>query len=155
MTCVSETLIIGGGIAGLSAAIALSRIGVKCHVVELADSRLGASLGVSGRAAEALDALGVYDQCYETSRPFTRDTTVLHQWDAQGRLLSPEPQRRDWPGSKTALGVYRPDFLQILDEEAQRLGATVQRGITAKSLDEASDGWASTTCRRTWSMCRR
>jgi heterodisulfide reductase subunit A-like polyferredoxin len=36
--CVSTVLIIGGGIAGLSAAIALSRVGVQCNVVEIADS---------------------------------------------------------------------------------------------------------------------
>ena len=72
MACVSKALIIGGGIAGLSAAIALSRVGVTCDVVELTGSPLGASLGVSGRAAEALDELGVYERCYETSRPFSR-----------------------------------------------------------------------------------
>ena len=136
MTCVSRALIIGGGIAGLSAAIALSRIGIHCEVVELNGSPLGASLGISGRAAEALAELGVYDQCHATSRPFQLDSTVLHQWDAAGVLLSPGPKRVGWPGAKTALGVYRPDFLQILGNEATRLGATIRVGVTVHNLEE-------------------
>lgn len=136
MTCVTRALIIGGGIAGLSTAIALSRIGVSCDVVELVDTPLGASLGISGRAAEALDALGVYDVCYATSRPFENDAKVLYQWDAAGGLLSPGPQRVGWPGAKTALGVYRPDFLSHLGDEATRLGADIRIGVTVRSLEE-------------------
>ena len=139
MACVSKALIIGGGIAGLSAAIALSRAGVQCDVVELYGSPLGASMGVSGRAAEALDELGVYDQCYANSRPFTPDTTVVHQYDAAGNLISPGPNRPQWPGAKTALGVYRPDFLKVLGDEAERLGANVQIGVTATAIDEQAD----------------
>ncbi len=139
MACVSNALIIGGGIAGLSAAIALSRAGVNCDIVELADAPLGASLGVSGRAAEALDELGVYDRCYETSRPFTPDTTVIHQHDAAGTLISAGPNRPQWPGAKTALGVYRPDFLQVMTDEALRLGANLQKGFTAAAIDEQAD----------------
>ena len=140
MACVSRALIIGGGIAGLSAAIALSKAGVHCDVVELYDTPTGASLGVSGRAAEALAELGVYERCYETSRPFTPDTTVIHQYDAAGNLISPGPNRPAWPGAKTALGVYRPDFLQVLADEAIQLGATIQKGITAQAIEELPDG---------------
>ena len=58
-------------------------------------SRLAAeaSLSVSSRAAEALDELGVYERCYETSRPFSPDSTVASQHDAAGNLLSAGPQR--------------------------------------------------------------
>lgn len=138
-SCVSTVLIIGGGIAGLSAAIALSRVGVQCNVVEIADSPLGASLGISGRAAEALAELGVYDQCYATSTPFERDTTAAHIHDATGRLLSTGPKRPEWPGAKTALGVYRPELLRILEETARSLGATIERGVTAEAIEDRDD----------------
>ena len=139
MACISRALIIGGGIAGLSAAIALSRAGVSCDVVERAGLPLGASMGISGRAAEALDELGIYEKCLATSRPFDADSKALHQWDAAGRLLSAGPQRPEWPGAKTALGVYRPDFLNVLAEEAARLGVNVRIGITVNALDEQAD----------------
>jgi 2-polyprenyl-6-methoxyphenol hydroxylase-like FAD-dependent oxidoreductase len=139
MACVSKALIIGGGIAGLSAAIALSRVGVQCEVVELADAPLGASLGISGRAAEALDELGIYDECHRTSRPFTNDSTVIYQYDAAGNLISPGPKRPEWPGARTALGVYRPDFLRVMVEEASRLGVQIRKGVTAQAIAERSD----------------
>ena len=105
MSCASRVCLIGGGIAGLSTAIALARRGIHCDVVELSDEPLGASLGISGRAAEALDELGIYDQMYEQATPWTRDSKVASFFDATGRLIAPSPERPDWPGSKTALGV--------------------------------------------------
>jgi len=140
MTCVSNVLIVGGGIAGLSAAIALSRAGLRCEVLEIADAPLGASLGLSGRAAEALDELGVYDACYATSTPFDSNTTAGQQNDAAGNLVSPGPQRPTWPGAKTALGVYRPVFLQVLADTAKSLGATIHIGLTATAIEDLPDG---------------
>jgi 2-polyprenyl-6-methoxyphenol hydroxylase-like FAD-dependent oxidoreductase len=144
MACVSTALIVGGGIAGLSAAVALGRVGVRCDVVEIADSPLGASLGVSGRATEALEDLGVYDACYNAGTAFTRDTTATSLFDSQGRLLSAGPQRPDWPGAKTAIGIYRPILLQILADTAEQLGVKIQRRITAQAIEErAAATWVT------------
>jgi 2-polyprenyl-6-methoxyphenol hydroxylase-like FAD-dependent oxidoreductase len=38
------------------------------------------------------------------------------------------------------LGVYRPDFLQVLAEEAVRLGADIRKRITAASIEEVGEG---------------
>ncbi|MFB9465545.1 FAD-dependent monooxygenase [Streptomyces cinereospinus] len=142
---VSTALIVGGGIAGLSAAIALSRAGVQCEVLELADAPGGASLALSGRATEALDELGVYDALHARSTPFTDGTTAAHQMDEHGRLLSKGPQRPQWPGAKTPLGVHRPALLELLQETAQGLGAEVHRGVTTQTVDERGDGVFVTT----------
>jgi 2-polyprenyl-6-methoxyphenol hydroxylase-like FAD-dependent oxidoreductase len=140
MACVSTALIVGGGIAGLASAIALSRVGVQCDVVETGDGPLGASLGLSGRAADALGELGVYDECYETGRPFEIGATADSLFDSTGRLLRAGPKRPEWPGAKTALGVYRPVFLQILEDTAKRLGATLTRGLTVQAIDDDNEG---------------
>lgn len=145
MVCISNALMVGGGIAGLSAAIALSRAGVQCDVVELFDSPLGASLALSGRAAEALDELGVYEACCATGRPFgSGDTKAMYQWDVAGNLLSRGPQRPTWPGAKDAVAVYRPAFIQVLSEEARRLGVTIRTGITTERIDDYGDACAVT-----------
>jgi 2-polyprenyl-6-methoxyphenol hydroxylase-like FAD-dependent oxidoreductase len=136
MACVSNGLIVGGGIAGLSAAIALGRAGVHCDVVEMADAPLGASLALSGRATDALAELGVYDECYKTGRPFTPDSTAASQNDATGRMLSAGPTRPQWPGAKTPVGVYRPVFVQILTDAALRLGAKIQKGLTIETIED-------------------
>ncbi len=91
MACIATALIVGGGIAGLSAAVALARVGVECDVVELAAEPLGASLAFSGRAAEALVELGVYEEVHNTGTPFGPDSTATSLRDAAGRLINPGP----------------------------------------------------------------
>ncbi len=139
MACASTALLVGGGIAGLSAATALSRVGVHCDVVELANAPLGASLGISGRAAEALDELGVYDQVHDRATAWSRDTKVAALFDSTGRLLAPSPERPDWPGSKAPLGVYRPVLLSIMADKAKSLGVEIRRGVTAATIEEGDD----------------
>ncbi len=139
MACISNALMIGGGIAGFSAAIALSRVGIKCDVVEIVHATLGASLGISGRAAEALDELGVYDACYATGAPWHKDTKAGNLMDAAGNLIAPAPQRPEWPGAKTAMGVYRPTLMKILEEQAVALGVRIDKGVTATAIDNQDD----------------
>lgn len=141
----SNALIIGGGIAGLSAAIALSRVGVRCDVVELADEAPpGASVSISGRAAEALDELGVYAECYANGTPFT-DSSSLTQMDSAGHVTSAGPGLPQWPGARTAIGIYRPVLLRILADAARGLGVTIRSGVTLVSADERDDGSLVTT----------
>ncbi len=137
MACISESLIVGGGIAGLAAAIALSKAGVECDVVEWAAAPLGASLGISGRAAEALVDLGVYEECYDTGK--AHESTSGSMSDAQGRLISAGPERPNWPGAKTALGVYRPVFLKILLDAAIRAGAKIKQPTTTQTIEFIGD----------------
>jgi 2-polyprenyl-6-methoxyphenol hydroxylase-like FAD-dependent oxidoreductase len=140
MACVSTALMVGGGIAGLSAAIALARAGVDCEVVELADAPGGASLALSGRATDALAELGVYDECHALGTPFPPESRVMDQHDAAGRLISQGPKRPRWPGARTPVGVHRPVFLTTLEQAARRLGVRVRRGVTTGSTEEHDNG---------------
>ncbi|MDX6740212.1 FAD-dependent monooxygenase [Actinocorallia sp. A-T 12471] len=136
----STALIVGGGIAGLSASIALSNAGVRCDVLELAAEPLGASLGISGRAAEALEELGVYDACFANAAPFTPGSTALTQMAADGTVLSAEPVRPPaWPGAKTAMGIYRPVLLAELERHAESLGVRILRGVTTETIENGPD----------------
>src|SRR5437867_4179522 len=58
-----KTLIIGGGIGGVSTAIALRRVGIEVAVFEQADAlrEIGAGLSVWTNAVKALRKLGVGD----------------------------------------------------------------------------------------------
>jgi 2-polyprenyl-6-methoxyphenol hydroxylase-like FAD-dependent oxidoreductase len=60
-----SVVIIGGGIAGLSTAIALRRVGIDAtvydRVPDLAASQIGAGLGLSYNATRVLKALGLLD----------------------------------------------------------------------------------------------
>jgi 2-polyprenyl-6-methoxyphenol hydroxylase-like FAD-dependent oxidoreductase len=140
MACISKALIVGGGIAGLSSAIALSRTGVQCDVVEVGNSWGGASIGITGRAADALGELGVHEACLAESTPFPRDSTVASQFDAAGQLVSPGPPRPDWPGSKLGMGVYRSALLGSLADAAKQQGTNIRIGVTATAIEEQAAG---------------
>ena len=138
MACISNALIVGGGIAGLASAISLAKAGVHCDVVEWAAAPLGASLGISGRAAETLVDLGIYEQCYDTSMHFDNPRAGSMS-DAEGRLISPGPERPAWPGAKTGIGVYRPVFLKILQDTALRAGVIVKQRTTTTTIEFIDD----------------
>jgi 2-polyprenyl-6-methoxyphenol hydroxylase-like FAD-dependent oxidoreductase len=139
MACISKALIVGGGIAGLSAAVALARFGVECEVVELAEVSLGASLAFSGRAAEALVELGVYEDVHNTGTPFGPDSTATSLRDAAGRLINPGPRRPTWPGAVDSVAVYRPVFLDVMTDAAKRLGVNIRQGVTAQTIEDGED----------------
>lgn len=140
MACISSALIVGGGIAGLSTSIALARAGVACVVVERGEAALGASLGISGRAAEALDALGVYEECYANATPWTEGSTAATMHDATGKQMGAGPQRPKWPGAKTAMGIYRPVLITALQGEAARLGVSVRSNLSTREMAETAAG---------------
>lgn len=139
MACISNALLVGGGIAGLSAAIALGKAGVRCDVVELHPPGGGAAIGITGRAADALGELGVHEACLAVSTAFQRDSTVAQQMDAAGNLVSAAPPRPDWPGSKLGIGILRPLLLEKLGDEARHHGATIRIGLTVDAIDGGGD----------------
>jgi 3-hydroxybenzoate 6-monooxygenase len=62
-------LIVGGGIAGVAAALALARIGIRTHVLEQAAEfkEVGAGIQLGPNAFAMFDALGVTDQINEVA----------------------------------------------------------------------------------------
>ncbi len=140
MPVVENTLIVGGGIAGLSTAIALGRLGIACDVLETADAPLGASLGISGRAADALAELGAYDACAAESTVWGEGASAASLRDATGQLMTAGPPRPSWPGAHDALGIYRPVLGRVLAEKAEAAGAKILRGVTAERIVPVEGG---------------
>ena len=62
-------LVVGGGLGGLTAALALASHGIACHVVEKAAQfgEIGAGLQVAPNASRILHALGVLDEIRKTA----------------------------------------------------------------------------------------
>ena len=65
MAVVDDVLIVGGGIAGMTLAVALQRIGIACEVVEINPqwTVVGVGIALGGAALRALRMVGVIDQC--------------------------------------------------------------------------------------------
>ena len=140
MACISKALVVGGSIGGMAAAVALARAGVQVDVIELAHKPLGASLAFSGRAAQALVDLGVYDEVRATGSPALPGSTAASLRDPNtGEIISPGPQRPTWPGAVDAVGVYRPAFLDAVGAAAEQLGVRVRRGVGYATIDNRDD----------------
>jgi 2-polyprenyl-6-methoxyphenol hydroxylase-like FAD-dependent oxidoreductase len=158
-----KAIIIGGGIAGLASALALTRRGWQVEVLERAPefTEAGAGLSLWPNALRALDALGV-------GEPVRAQATMAGQagiCDAAGRWLSrsetAELERRYGPVAM----IHRADLLAVLraavPEEALRPGVTVtgvqpdgkvrhSGGQSRADLVVGADGVHSITRRSVW-----
>jgi 2-polyprenyl-6-methoxyphenol hydroxylase-like FAD-dependent oxidoreductase len=111
-----DTMIIGGGIGGLSAAIALQQRGGRVQVFERAPKlkEMGAGIVLAANAMKALEKLGVAEEVRQAGAPVKK--AEIRTWD--GRLIIEMPvhkQARNY-GTYSYL-IYRPELQRILLEK--------------------------------------
>src|ERR1700682_2546209 len=100
-----RVLVVGGGIGGLSAALAMRFAGAKVRVYEQAAelSEVGAGVGLFPNSMRILQRLGVADSV-------TRRAAPINEWwmlAPGGSVVSHQVAGRDGP--IRSLGLYRPD----------------------------------------------
>jgi salicylate hydroxylase len=123
-----KVAIIGGGIGGLSAALAMQQRGFEVEVYEQSPelSEIGAGLNLSPNALKAFRALGVEDAA--TSIGFEPDFQLIRSWRS-GRIIFRQPRKGALEARFGAghLTVHRADLLEVLSrplpERIFRLGA--------------------------------
>ena len=124
--------IVGGGIGGLTTAIALARKGVRVEVLEQAAAiaPVGASLQLGPNALRLMGSLGLLPALREIG--VLTPTVELRRWDDDSPLLRTDlgPAMEDHFGAPQ-LDFYRPELQSLLaaeiPPEALRLGARVVR----------------------------
>lgn len=114
-----KALVVGGGIGGLAAGVALRRVGIESAVLEQTHEleALGAGLGLAANAVQALERLGVADEV--RARGEAAGTLVARK--PSGATLLELPLRGD-----EMLGVHRADLQEVLEGalgDRLRLGA--------------------------------
>ncbi|SDR59307.1 2-polyprenyl-6-methoxyphenol hydroxylase [Rhizobiales bacterium GAS113] len=134
MADVERILIVGGGIAGLSVAIALHRQGLTPELVERSTTwpAIGAGINLPANGVRVLWALGV-------GEAVDRTATVIRRWgffDQQGALLCETDLEDLWRDVGPSLGITR-----VRLQEALVAGAAVSHrlGVSLTALIQDDD----------------
>ncbi|WP_213001912.1 FAD-dependent monooxygenase [Winogradskya consettensis] len=133
-----SVLIVGGGIAGLTHAIAARRAGFDVEVVEVRPDWAVAGWGLSltGPALRALRSVDLEDVCLAAGYPISRTlncdvTGTVHNVMELPSVLG--------PGRPAEAGMGRPVLHEILRARAAELGATLRTGLSVRAAETNGD----------------
>lgn len=132
-----KALIIGGGIAGPAAAIALRKAGIASEVYEAypagADADTGAFLTLTANGQNALAAIDMEAAVADVSFP----TTALRLYDSSGALVRDVPMGTNRPPSRT---IRRADLSHVLRSGAIAREVPILYGKRLVSVESGSGG---------------
>ena len=122
--------ILGGGIAGLTTAIALKNIGIDAMVFEAAHNikEVGAGLGLGANAIKAFSFLGIADEVMDAGK-FLPSFTIYNQ---SGKVItktdSVEVSKKYGLDNFT---IHRADLLQLLLSKINPAFIQTNKRVTA------------------------
>ncbi|BAU74859.1 FAD-dependent oxidoreductase [Metapseudomonas furukawaii] len=139
MSDISKVLIVGGGIGGLCAAIALRRQGISVDLVEIKSEWTVYGVGIiqQSNVVREMARLGVLDRYLDAAYAF-EDVGI---YDVQGQPLARIPgQRLAGPEYPANVGISRLALHQVLSGTAIELGTQVRLGLSVESLEQDATG---------------
>lgn len=132
-------VIIGAGIAGLSAAIGLGRQGHEVDVIEVGTDKesTGAGISLLGNALRALGELDLADPCLDAGYGFDTIDIV----DGAGNvMMSDTPPRTFRPDRPASFGILRPVLHRVLADGATDAGARLRYQTTVTAIAQDPGG---------------
>lgn len=139
MSEVSKILIVGGGIGGLCAAIALRREGFNVDLVELKSEWTVYGVGIiqQSNVVREMARLGVLQRYLDAAYAF-EDVGI---YNLQGMPLARIPgQRLAGPEYPANVGISRLALHEVLSSSAIELGTQVRLGLSVESFEQDPDG---------------
>ena len=133
-----DILLIGGGIGGLTAAIALRRDGHRVTVIERDPewSVYGVGITQQGNVLRAMKQLGLLDDYLAAAVGF--DFVAVHAPD--GTMVAKVPCPKLVEGAPANVGIGRRALHKVLGDRAASAGAEIRLGVTANRLDDDGNG---------------
>lgn len=134
-----QALVVGGGIAGMSAAIMLRRIGIHVTLIDLdAGWRVyGAGITITGPTLRAMKQLGIYEevaaQAYVGHGIRICDVAGLPVDEVATPIA-------DEAGVAGCGGIMRPVLHRILSGRVVAAGTEVRLGLTVDAITDGDDG---------------
>ncbi|SDH32716.1 FAD-dependent oxidoreductase [Pseudomonas panipatensis] len=141
MNAVSNVLIVGGGIGGLCAAIALRRKGIEVDLVELKTEWTVYGVGIiqQSNVVREMAHLGLLDAYLGAAYAF-EDVAI---YTTEGVPLARIPgQRLAGPEYPANVGISRRALHKVLSETAIALGVGVRLGLSVERLEQDASGVA-------------
>lgn len=139
MPSIQKALVVGGGIGGLTAAVALRQADVDVDLIEANPtfSVYGVGIIQPNNTLRALDRVGLARRCVELGTPFPG--WRVH--DAHGNVLMDAPnETRAAPQYPPNNGMTRPTLQKVLSEAAYAHGADIRLGTKIEDLHQDLDG---------------
>ncbi|MGC1458408.1 MAG: FAD-dependent oxidoreductase [Steroidobacteraceae bacterium] len=127
-------LIVGGGIGGLTAAVALRQRGFTITLIEQdpAWSAYGVGIIQQGNVLRALNALGILERYVDAGAGFD----FVEVYAPDGTKLARVPSPRLLQAYPANLGISRRALHKVLCEAATDAGAVIRLGITVNALED-------------------
>ena len=134
----SSILIVGGGIGGLTSAIALGQRGIKTEIIEKDPdwSVYGVGIIQQANVIRAVAQLGIIDDYLEAGFGFDR----VEVYKPNGELAAKIPSPRLVDKYPSQLGIGRPALQKVLADRAKAEGASVRLGVTAATMNDDGEG---------------
>ncbi|MEJ8653443.1 FAD-dependent monooxygenase [Streptomyces sp. MS1.AVA.3] len=131
-------MIVGAGVAGLTAATALAGAGWQVEIAEVNPSRAtsGWGLCLTGPALRALAELGLADDCLTMGYGMSVITHVDVDGEPAGQARLPRLIGARRPAMA---GIARPVLHRVLHAEAEQRGVVVQQGLTVAAVDQEGE----------------
>jgi 2-polyprenyl-6-methoxyphenol hydroxylase-like FAD-dependent oxidoreductase len=128
-------LIVGGGIAGLTSAIALCQRGHSVEVIEKDPdwSVYGVGIIQQANVIRAVAELGVIDDYVDAG--FAYDHVEIYKPD--GELAAKVPAQRLVDKYPAQLGISRPALQTVLADRCRAEGADIRLGVVVAGLDDS------------------
>lgn len=133
----ANILIIGGGIGGLTSAIALRTQGFDVTVIERDPNWTVYGVGIiqQSNVLRAMHHLGLLEEYVAAGAGF--DTVEVFAPD--GKMVARVPSPKLVDGYPANMGVGRPALHKVLGDRTIAAGAIVRLGITATAIDDRGD----------------
>src|SRR5919199_4532405 len=140
MASVQKILIVGGGISGLVAAVALRQrdrdLDLEIVEVNRKWDVYGVGIITLANSLRALASVGLADKVLAAGYGMDK----LDFFDAEGNFLHPVPQPRlAGPHYPSANALPRPRLHTILQEAVHEAGVPVRVGVTISELEQTDE----------------
>lgn len=138
MAAVDRVLVVGGGIGGLTATVALRRQGIEVDLIEKNPEHSVYGVGIiqPNNALRALDAIGLADECVRRGGAFNRVVIRDRFGEVIGGGDSPGGAAPHLPAIN---GITRPILQDILLTAARDAGTNIRVGVAIESWADHGD----------------